>query len=290
MPKPNRPKAHHYVPQFYLRYFSTLRKADQYLLWCFDKQTSNIYNTNPKNAAQQIGFYEYPYKKGIRRSIEGFLANMDARFEVALNAVCRRPTMATVGQHKEALADFLGCQMLRTPMTRDNFLAMVEGANKKLADDGVALPIPSDDELRTQHVDAILNTTPLMAYGLQQLKWVFLHNATDTPFILADNPCFRYNSQNTAPYSGLGIASPGIQILTPLTPTLVLLMCDPGVYTPKGENIDVQPDLVEFINRGQVLTAQRYLFSDRKDFALAQAMIESNPKLADPTNVLAKVV
>lgn len=146
--------------------------------------------------------------------------------------------------------------------------------------------------------------------------WLLVRNATGEPLLLSDNPVALHNSRPARFYGNLGLASEGIEIHIPVTPRLSLnLMCpsfeeqvrrghDALIKLKKlnrreflkhratlafakefmaavdlGKPIDLNPDNVLRENSLQVRSAERWLFSCKRDFALATEMVSTHPDL-----------
>ena len=76
----------------------------------------------------------------------------------------------------------------------------------------------------------------------------------------------------------------GINIYFPLSPSLVLCLCDPLFYRMLPDKVDVtDEEEVIFQNHLQVNYSTRHLFSPTNDFALAKKMISESPDLGDVT-------
>jgi len=275
------PKAQHYVPQFYLRNFANKRKKG-FFVACFDKFTGKVFKPNVKNVANQTAFYDFIASNGEELSLEAAFSDIETRAQVAIRAQIEDPTASRLRENSQDLANFFALQECRTPVLRDLEEEMIRGANTRLAKDGIAFEIPTEDEAKEFQARFLMETTRAFAEAMRSLKWVLIRNATSKPFWTSDNPIFRYNPRQSDPAGNLGLMSTGIQLYVPIAPQLAVVICDPVEYAGVDPEIFAEPANVDFNNSGQVLGSRRYIFSIDDDFSLAQKMIDENPDLSKP--------
>jgi hypothetical protein len=84
----------------------------------------------------------------------------------------------------------------------------------------------SDEEIKTFSMDMLAEAP--RKYGLHFLSkyWHLIGSTPDDPFHVGDHPVVVDNDVRSGPGS-LGLASPGVTIYLPLSPTLCLAMTDP---------------------------------------------------------------
>lgn len=276
------PKAQHYVPQLYLRNFA-IKRRKQFFIYCYEKSAGKSFKTNIKNIAQETKFYDFNDDKGEQKSIEGFLSDMEATSQAALEVVCSEPSANTVSANKIVLANFIAYQMYRTTVFRAQHQDILRGANARLQNKGVGFPVPTENELKQYQAVFIIKNTSIFASILLEMKWILNLNQTGKPYWTSDHPVFRYNPHKSKFVSNMGLTSKGIQIHFPLSPYLALTICDPKEYaSTELELMAIAPN-VEFNNSGQVIFSRQYLFSVDGDFELARRMIKKNPTLGDIT-------
>ncbi len=140
-------------------------------------------------------------------------------------------------------------------------------------------------------------------------SWLLNRTPPDSSFYISDNPIVRKNYHPPSPLMGNnGLACPGIQIHMPLSPTITLsFICEtlvepfrehkktkmaPDASIPLLDAIDSgQPLLIErenvvHLNSLQVAHANRFIFASTDDFSLVNEMLESNPELAKPPQLV----
>lgn len=276
-------KAQHYVPQFYLRNFSTNQNGN-YKIWCFDKSTLRSFQTNPKNVAQENRFYDFENEEGESVSLENQLSIMEKEFKDAIYEICSDPSQNTLETNKLALANFIAIQISRTPMFGKELEDMEIGTNKRLERDGIQLPRSTLNEVKQMQAWKIQYLAPQISNILLGKKWIVSKNFLGKPFLTSDNPTFNYN-QNESPFmSNLGLLSKGVEVYTTLSPQLAILQCDLEDNQHLPTVVETTLPVVEFVNSGQVINSQRYLFSKENDFKQALQMIKEHPHLGDPNH------
>lgn len=169
----------------------------------------------------------------------------------------------------------------------------------------------------------ITNATRDWAPLLLQKVWHLIRTTDATPFFMGDHPVVRFNDPNAEGRVKLGLASTGVQIYFPLSPTLALsLMCpsylemmidgterldrmlvdklgDPGSLRAQRKEIsvivealltgamsEVRPENVEHFNSLQVLEAERYVFSIKNDFSMVREMIQGDDSIRRGTRLV----
>jgi hypothetical protein len=276
--------AHHYVPQFYLRHFAKKRR-NNYYLWCLDKTTEKTFRSNPKNLAQETGYYDIHSINGENITLEEYLSKLETRFGVALENICNNPTIKGVIPNINDMSLFVACQMIRTPILHKEINDTSNEINRRLQADHVQIPLSSIDELKQIQASMILENAPIMAKVLSEMMWIIIHNVSKVPFYTSDNPVIKHNPLNDGITGNLGLLSEGIQIYFPITPIHALIICDKRQYFASKTEINATSQNIEFINSGQVLFSQRYIYSSSNNFELALDMLKKNPNLADPNRL-----
>jgi hypothetical protein len=276
--------AHHYVPQFYLRHFAKKRR-NKFYLWCLDKTTEKTFRSNPKNLAQETGFYDIRTINGEDITLEEYLSKLETKFGVALENLCKNPTTKGLTPNIDDMSLFVACQMIRTPILHKEINDASNELNRRLQKDHVQIPLSSPDELKQIQASMIVENAPIMAKVLSEMMWIILHNESKVPFFTSDNPVIKYNPLNDGVTGNLGLLSEGIQIYFPISPTHALIICDKRQYFTSKTEIKASSQNIEFVNSGQVLFSQRYIYSSNNNFDLAIDMLKKSPDLADPNRM-----
>jgi hypothetical protein len=274
------PKAQHYVPQVYLRNFASKRKQE-YFTCCFDKTTRKTFKPNIKNIANQTGFYDFVTNSGEKASIESFFNDVETKAGLAFLALNENPTISTLLENKDTLANFFALQESRTVVFRDVQNDIIRGANERLEADGFSFPIPTENETKEFQARFLIDMSDFFANALLKMKWILVFNKTPKPFWTSDNPIVRYNPHKSELVGNLGLESPGIQLHIPITPALAVIICDPFENAQINSELPAFSPSVDFNNSGQVIYSRQFLFSIDDNFDLVKDMIAENSELSN---------
>lgn len=106
-------------------------------------------------------------------------------------------------------------------------------------------------------------------------------NEFATPLWTSDHPVARKASIRDDHQSYMGLASPGIQVSLPVSPTYILLLFDREYFSRlrylDGGRVSLSGKEVEQYNKLQLLQANRQVFSRSGDFGVATEMRREYP-------------
>jgi len=258
------PISHHYVPQFYLRNFST--DENQVGIGLFIPDKGVFANTAIKNIAAK----DYLY--GADNEIEKELSKMEGVvaeiFKTWISVLLPPPIDSPAFN---TLKHFILTQIFRTIKAgKELNEAMNEGyqAIRKLMHmENDPLPegilVHKDPTL----LSLVYTSDKLALMDFLSIKTVV--NLTDTPFITSDHPVIRYNQwmEQKGYYLGAtGIAVKGLQIFLPIHPRVMICLYDGTVYKcgQKDKNvvkIESENDILQ-LNSLQYLVSDKSLFFD----------------------------
>ncbi|WP_152039937.1 DUF4238 domain-containing protein [Salinigranum salinum] len=255
------PKNHHYVPQHYLR------------AWTTDKITNVLpiagESTHPQNI-DSICSRTYLY--GNPPNVEMELGNVDEYHSRALRDLRRGTDLLDLSdQHRQLLLSFVTTQRARTKSTRDHINSGEETLREAFQDDVEARRYEelidwksnlTEEEKEEVLVDASLlgNHHFLIAQGLfgflaiGDLHAVLLCNVTDQEFIISDAPMVHDIPQYKQSHGLVpaGLANRGLQIFCPIDRHRMMLLYDPLVYSfnsnSKRQVLIKSPDVVDQLN------------------------------------------
>src|ERR1700677_555320 len=266
--KPQRTRAQHYVPQFYLRGFTNARGK----LFCYDKATGRSFSTTTEDAAQERDFYEV--SPAVFPSIpfnfmEKLLSDMESKWKPVHDELIR---CADAGRISNELtigyAPFLAIQWLRTKTNRDATSQIAQRSMQSIADELVEYNFPGekkpkvtlgDDGIVALHVEELLDRPKIdrMAKDLERHIWVVGINRTEHLFYTSDHPVVRRANQMKAGRQLVGIRDPGIEFVFPLDSTHAILILERSYFA----------DWRQHNNRSVLLTAKQV-----KDYNTLQVM------------------
>lgn len=300
----------HYVPQFILRRFH----SDKGRLHVYDKWSRRSFVSSTRNVAAEKGFYDIKINDTVV-TLEPVMCEIENAAISALNAMTDDASLASMTEEqKKAVVHFFGTQVMRTRSARDMLKQMQEGfrnilPEKNLQESQLPAGFFMNDEGLKMSSLMNLGIADELAPQFLNKSWLLNRTPPDCSFYISDNPIVRKNYHPPSPLMGNnGLACPGIQIHMPLSPTITLsFICEtlvepfrehkktemsPDASIPLLDAIDSgQPLLVErenvvHLNSLQVAHANRFIFASTDDFSLVNEMLESNPELAKPPQLV----
>ena len=202
---------------------------------------------------------------------------------------------------KLILAVFLAVQIVRTKSYRDTLRQIIEKTSEVLAykqqmyDDDA---IPRDyfqikankDFVKLQHNGMLMDDDVIMdmAETLSKHIWVVYVNKTDQPFYTSDNPVCTIPHKFDQFISHSGFASEGVEVVFPITPNLLLAMYEETWHSDTYVDRSFIPlddkYIVDFYNKVQVMNSHREIYSQKKNFELAEKVCVEYPHVRDANN------
>jgi hypothetical protein len=306
----NHPKNQHYVPQFLLRNFC---KADGATVCCFDKQTGRSFETNTRNVAGEKWFYDLVDGEPDL-SLEGPMADLEgASAKIINDKLLKDKTVRSLSaKDRDTIALFVAIQMLRTKSIRETAKQIDSLMEKVLMEgrpEGAPIPgftrIRTDSQAREFALGLLSQAGDLVPYILNKV-WLLYESRSQ--FILSDNPVGLQNTVNKSDIVGtLGLGVRGIEVYLPLSVDLTICFLCKDTFIDFANYFDRYHDRLEregrfehrnFVNRVrrklpvscipenitninsiQVISAERFLFSNADRFDLAKEMISAEPRL-----------
>ena len=295
------PKRHHFLPQFYLGYFTNSKN----LLWEFDRETKLYDQKTPRGSAWERHYYRYKGKDGENHTdIEcGLFNHIETGAKPVIDKIdtgksISEEEMGVVSlfvafQHTrvpdfEKLSSSLSEAMIKA-LTKRQF-SSVE-ATKKIIEEMDNAGIDPDNKtsprevfdfvqegdytVTTGHEDFIgtmLSVGMKIAEHIQQMEWKYLFAPNGSSFITSDSPLFFIPPKDYAkkhPFEGVGIATPGVVKIIPLTPRVCLSIGDTGT---KVSSRVIEKKQVRAINRLVASNSDRFVYA--KDKPLLERIVE----------------
>lgn len=233
-------KNHHFVPQFYFRFFS----RDENCINVLHRQTGRIYARAPiKGQSCKKLFYG-------NDTIEEALGIMEGAASTALQRLIelQNPMLADHEQIEIVLA-WIALQRARTQAARQ----ADQPAQDKMLRLWLEVQINNDETLHDEKAQELrdslhkVTSDPVqnqamrmtvameMAGAMSDLSPIMLMNKTNRPFIFGDAPVVFYNAYywNVVDRGVLGMDTPGLMVFFPLGPRITLALVDSACYTLK---------------------------------------------------------
>ena len=290
-----RPRKHHYIPNFYLAGF-TASGSGQDRLYVFDQEQIRPWPSTPKNSGYQRDFYAVDLGSGVDpASFESdVLARLEAEFSRVVRMSVAEQTLPTGGDF-DVLLNFVAVMATRTPRIRrlvghvtdlvvksvvQSLVATDEGWQQfrdSSCDAGIHSNDTEADELRefilsgeyavdldqTSHVQKIVELVSAMLPVLAQRHWSLGIAAPGVPdFVCSDAPVSLVPTDRFGKKDELHLANPHTILAVPLTRRAALL----GSYEERPPVFRVNEFGVLSMN-AMTITEARQIFSAEEDFA-----------------------
>lgn len=274
-------KNHHYVPQFYLRYFS----CDKNLVE--EPKRIHLFNLKREMVKEKVSIKDQCYKRnfyGNTDEVENQLSAFESAYSQVLSKIITTGKLPTFGHYEyQVLLNFVIVQHLRSKRHVDLqeemwnlMLKSVFGETldhmsleqwENLMGKGEK-PITRDDLKKVRigfnnpAVFALSSANDSSQYALFDLGLHLVLSEGESRFITSDNPVVLYNQyfQGAKDMSFTGLVSRGLQIFLPLSPYCLLILYDRDVYyvnetsgITRGISLpDLQQvNLLQFVNADQ---------------------------------------
>ena len=253
-------KKHHYVPQFYLRNFSSTDSKK--LINCYSIKNDTFYrNVSIKNQACRQNFYD------LDGEAETFLSDVEGLFAPTIKRLIQSPELISNYDTKQIVLYFLVLGYVRTT----KFLANHEYIFSQMADylshirpeykDDIDVELRPNPQTRGR---LAISSVPDGVKSISDLHVCALHNVTERDFITSDTPVNLYNQfleEKKYHRSSRGASLLGATFFLPLSNKLIIFVYDSSVYDvtlPKG-CITNRED-VNSINKIQMLHSEQTIF------------------------------
>lgn len=256
-------KKQHYIPKLYLKLFSINNENSQIALFFLPKE---LYKPSVplKSQAKEDYFY------GEDGTLEEDLSKLEA-----LAAPCLKDIIKTTTLPKKLSEDYfkiLSFSMIMASRTKDaaeEINAMTDQMAKLMMSGHDEFKDKLDDYvIRQKNAAAIAIATTAKSLSITfDLKLKLLINKTNLKFITSDNPVIKYNQflEKRKHFGGhVGLATKGLQIFFPVSPTHMLCFYDEWVYKI-GDKLKTIVDItdsedIDKLNSLQILNCFDHLY------------------------------
>ncbi len=273
-------KNQHYVPQFYLRYFSVDKKnVGAYIL----KSGKNIHSVSIKGQASGDYFYSDSME------MEKTLGALEVRAKGVIDTIIAAPTKPLSKEEKDTLFEFTVVQLGRTEAQAKvvkAFHKIPDLLPERLANIGkpdlgeMAKDKFSDFIGKLPPFPAVLSVAVYaeISYTIRDLDVkVLIINRKGKAFITSDNPVAKYDQfMERMKLETYGLRSRGLQIFFPLSPQIGVMYYDPECYKLGHEEkeyveVDQEKDIDE-LNKLTACNSDEVLYYDPETVS-SQAII-----------------
>jgi hypothetical protein len=267
------PRKHHYLPQFYLRGFSTDGKR----IYQIEKRTSHGYTCSIRDAAAIRDYHELDGPNvEDPNAVEKRLAEMETQLATALARVLQRG-LATPDDHA-SVVQLVALLRVRIPAFKahiDAFLQQVVrsvGLIMQRNGELPAVPKGLEDVLRVENLSISIANWKCLEYmftlaadrRILELLGAMRPSVLRTPdhavFLTCDQPVAVYHpaAWPTDAYGGGGLADPATEVSVPLSSQALLLLS--RAADPAADRVATSEEVAEF-NRRTVVMADSLVFA-----------------------------
>jgi hypothetical protein len=251
----------HYIPQFYLNYFTDPSVPPMYspYVWIYDKKDESIKSKAPKNIAFEKGYNDIVDAEG---NISSIVEDQFQEIESEVSKVFKKIINLKYISRKErlSLCKFISSMRGRVPEFREIFKDIVgSGDIKELSNEKF------DFENLSSNIsmDSVVRVTLLASHLLLRMDWSLLIAPQEISFITSDNPVVVRDQNNiNMKFCGFS-SSTEVQVTFPLTQQ-ICLFGSWGRYRKVVENVSIEE--VKEINFETFKYANKYLFSSSRQF------------------------
>jgi len=288
-------RKHHYVPEFYLRFFSVIHAGDRNpMLWVYDKEQSNPRKQSPKDTAAINDLYRVSKPGMASNAVEIAFSKLENAVSPILTRWQSPRAVPTIDEIVEG-AYFLALLHLRNPKMAKFVEAVadvVAGEKiKAIARDDTRFdqfwqwylekesgppPIGKEeyrklalevDQRFVLQVDPEHATLSPLAHAdaicqeLKKMYWCLCSAPKDTDFITSDSPLVvRFRKESGGLAFGGGFGHQAAQVTFPLSPRACLYLS----RTCRWKALSVSSTFVKNANRRTVINAERYVFASQR--------------------------
>jgi hypothetical protein len=283
-------KNQHFVPQFYLRHFADAAEK----LFVFDKPQEKIFPSHVNDVASAKYFYDLPESlapAGKSQFVEKALSDAESMYAPALQAMVAvmQSDSCVCERSKEIIADFMAVQLMRTRDVRTRIQQINDMFEKVLSEfTPEAREQYSSEPDGHQAVQAalIMKHSRETKQLLLNHMWIGVRNPTNRPLLTSDSPIIRVPHVINERAPCTGIASDGIEIFFPLSPSTGLCLLEKHFHEERQplamKSIQLTDENVEYYNGLQVLQCDRQLFSCDDNFHGVHDVLMRRPDAKDP--------
>lgn len=249
------PKRHHYLPQFYLKYFS---KED--LLWIYDREQNVFRQQTAMNTAVKKHYYAIEQEDGEKNlELEKHFSEIEGKAKLIIDKLISKQQISD--EEKIILSVFLAYMNFRVPdfeksvnklhehiLRKANALMFANEERAQQTIDQYKADTGDDSEMnaaelvefqksgkyeieihRNASLEMMVGITGEIAKYFSLMDWGVYHAKNETSFITTDHPfMIAPPSDYTPNFYGYGVLTPGTKKVFSLSPQACLVLHDRG--------------------------------------------------------------
>lgn len=222
-------KSQHYVPQFYLKRFSV----------DVMKRSINVFNLKVSKlicGASIRGQCAKRYFYGKDLAVEEVLSKQESEISTITRHIINENKLPAVNSSDYiSLVNFILFQRLRTLAAEQDVNAFLDSMfSAVLSKDPRFKDKINDYRIRYEtSVVLSIGTMSSISFVASDLQCLLVQNESRTSFLTSDNPVYydnRYMKKRNVYGSHTGLASIGLRIFFPLSPSKLVILFDPAIY------------------------------------------------------------
>lgn len=300
------------MPQLLLSGFATEKRKQLYVL---DKRTESVFRSSIRNLACERGFYDLHSGTGTPDRVDRWLGELEGNVGPVVRSIRTRRTLHhLVEEERQWLAAFIAVQHVRTRRHREVWADINRKMAAMIREMGTEPNSVANfreftgEEARELSVGDVPRAAFTLIPHILSKSWLLLAAPTGTEFWIGDHPIMLANNMNPGDgfRSTSGFAVPGVEIYLPVSSELILGCLCPSIQemfvssharlerlaSPATKEIgeylnafagtlpkQLDSENVKYQNSLQALGAERFVFSQHRDFTMLLEMIHSDPTL-----------
>ena len=278
-------KKQHYVPRFYLRYFTDDNKGQ---LFVFDKKSNFIFQKNITDICEQKYYYAFKDTEEYNFMLEEHLSRKESEFSDVINTVIttienyyyhKTKIIQTPNRNeKKVLLEFICYQILRVPKFIESLFSMTLPNFKKFnKEDGIVQTEKETiNEIKKYVFPYFFDKVDFLISILSKKNWKFLilSNNLNERFISSDNPIMITNSDINSPIRG-ALIDPMTEIAIPLSKNIALCLKERELQYKLNYTIVDTSDYVNYANNLLLKNSFRYTYSGNKSLLKNSCNVEN---------------
>lgn len=263
----------HWVPKFLIRNFADTDGR----VFCLDVVTDEITKPPPKNAASDLGFYEF-IMDGETVSYEDRLEKIETQAAPILKGIVSSRSLSGMNRdQRNRIANFTAAQSFRT----NAFFAGLEFGSSRQQFGAV--------------FEQLWRSAFLVSDEIMRRQWVLMVIENADVFYLGDQPVVLQHTENPSAGSQMGFDIEGVEAFLPVTPKCALYMPCTSISRQIISGYEsaltihtkirwaaIRGKIVPGTDSGSLQLSQRVM---RNTYALYQALTTGDAIAAAPENV-----
>ncbi len=313
------PKRHHYIPQFYLKGFS----IDEKRLHLFDKKDKDKKTRFRYQSTEKIAFennlYTFKTKDLKKGTLEQYFSQVEGEANKVIKKLLEKSSIND--QDRANLSLFVAFLYLRTPSSKKNLLGVQEKLREKMARMMFSLPKQKErmkqffkqkgEEKTDKEIDdlidfaknpkrSIIKTKFAPEYWIKQMLtlsmkiapdfeicgWEVKHTVRKFALMTSDDPVMLIPSERSNSPWGIGLRTPGVKKVIPLSSRAVLIIHGP-TKVPTLVHTEALKPFSKKVNEWTMRNSERFVFSP--DIGKLERIAKTRPDLTKPKGVTYRV-